>query len=104
RGALYDTATLARDVADSVEALGLGRPAVLGHSAGARTAVAFGALYPGLRGPLVVADPPLSGPGRPPYPTPMEAFAESLRLARQGATADDMRPFFPTWTEEQLAL
>jgi N-formylmaleamate deformylase len=103
-GESYETETLARDVAGSVQALGLDRPAVLGHSAGARTAVTFGALYPELRGPIVVADPPLSGPGRAPYPTPVEAFVESLAIARNGATADDMRPFFPTWTDEQLAL
>lgn len=104
RGDSYDTETLARDVAESIEALGLERPAVLGHSAGARTAVTFGVLYPELRGPIVVADPPLSGPGRAPYPTPIDVFVESIHLAQNGATADDMRPFFPTWTDEQLAL
>jgi N-formylmaleamate deformylase len=95
---------LAQDVAGSVEALGLDRPAVLGHSAGARVAAAFGVLYPDLRGPVIVADPPLSGPGRAPYPTPLEPFVESIRQARAGATADDMRAYFPTWTDEQLEL
>jgi N-formylmaleamate deformylase len=104
RGKRYETEVLARDLAESIEALGLARPAVLGHSAGARTAVTFGVLHPELRGPIVVADPPLSGPGRPPYPTPIEAFVQSIRLAQEGATADDMRPFFPTWTDEQLTL
>jgi N-formylmaleamate deformylase len=104
KGDGYDTETLARDVAESVEALGLDRPAVLGHSAGARTAVTFGALYPELRGPIVVADPPMSGPGRAPYPTPIDAFVESIRLARAGTTAEGMRPFFPTWTQDQLEL
>jgi N-formylmaleamate deformylase len=104
RGEAYDTETLARDVAAAIRALGLEHPAVLGHSAGARTAVTFGVRYPELRGRIVVADPPLSGPGRAPYPTPVEVFVESIRLARRGATADDMRPFFPTWTDEQLAL
>jgi N-formylmaleamate deformylase len=103
-GPTYEIAALAKDVADSLVAFGLKRPAVLGHSAGARMASAFGALYPDRRGPLIVADPPLSGPGRAPYPTPVDAFIESLRLAQSGATADDMRPFFPTWTDEQLAL
>ena len=103
-GESYETETLARDVAESIEALGLDRPAVLGHSAGARTAVTFGVLYPELRGQIVVVDPPISGPGRAPYPTPIDAFVESIQLAREGATAADMRPFFPTWTDEQLAL
>ena len=100
----FSTAELARDVAESLPPLGLDRPAILGHSAGARVAVTFGARYPELRGPLVIAEPPLSGPGREPYPTPLEAFMESIAIARAGATADDMRPFFPSWTTEQLAL
>jgi N-formylmaleamate deformylase len=103
-GSSFTAEELASDVAISVESLGLDQPAVLGHSAGARIASAFAALYPDLRGPVIVADPPLSGPGRAPYPTSAETFLESIRLARAGATADDMRPFFPTWTEEQLTL
>lgn len=103
-GTGFGTEALARDVAASLPALGLDRPAILGHSAGARVAVTFAALHPELRGPLIVAEPPLSGPGRDPYPTPLEPFVESIRLARAGATADDMRPYFPTWTDEQLAL
>jgi N-formylmaleamate deformylase len=27
-----------------------------------------------------------------------------LEAARKGATVDDMRPYFPSWTEEQLRL
>jgi N-formylmaleamate deformylase len=104
RGESYDSETLARDVAESVQALGLERPAVLGHSAGARIAAAFGALYPELRGPLIVADPPMSGPGRAPYPVPVDPYVESIQMAQRGATAEDMRPFFPTWTDEQLAM
>lgn len=94
----------AKDLALALPELGLDRPALLGHSAGARIVVVFAALHPELAGPVVVCDPPLSGPGRTPYPTPVEAFLESIRLANDGATADDMRPYFPTWTDEQLAL
>lgn len=94
----------ARDLALAFPMLELERPALLGHSAGARIVAAFAAQHPELAGPVVVCDPPLSGPDRPPYPTPLETFLESIRLARAGATAEDMRPFFPTWTDEQLAL
>ena len=94
----------AADLAAVVRKLGLERPVVLGHSMGARIAAAFGGLYPDLRGPLVIADPPLTGPGRAPYSTPVEAFVESLRIAQRGATADDMRRYFPTWSDEHLAL
>jgi N-formylmaleamate deformylase len=100
----FSSAALAADVVASLPLLGLERPAILGHSAGARVAVTLAAMRPDARGPLIVADPPLSGPGREPYPTPLEPFLESIALARGGATADDMRPFFPTWTDEQLAL
>jgi N-formylmaleamate deformylase len=100
----FSSQALATDVVTALPELGLDRPAILGHSAGGRVAVTLAALHPEARGPLVVADPPLSGPGRDPYPTPLEPFVESIALARAGATADDMRPFFPTWTDEQLAL
>ena len=103
-GSSFTLGDYAGDLAAALPALGLERPAILGHSMGARIAAAFGAAHPQLRGPLIIADPPLSGPGRPPYPTPLEPFLESIRQARDGATADDMRPYFPTWTDEQLAL
>jgi N-formylmaleamate deformylase len=35
---------------------------------------------------------------------PIDPYVESLRAARRGATADDMRPAFPTWPDEQLEL
>src|SRR6266498_2001805 len=53
---------------------------------------------------LVLVDPPLTGPGRPEYPTSLEAFMDQLEKARAGATAEDMRPYFPTWDDEQLEI
>jgi N-formylmaleamate deformylase len=94
----------AADVAAMVTELGLERPAVIGHSMGARIAAAFGVLQRDLAGPLLIVDPPLTGPGRPEYPTSLEAFMEQLATARAGATAEDMRPYFPTWDDEQLRL
>ena len=55
-------------------------------------------------GALILADPPLTGPGRDPYPVPVDPYVDSLRKAKAGATADDMRPAFPTWSDEHLAL
>lgn len=103
-GSSFALADYAEDLRVVIETLGLERPALIGHSAGALQAAKLGVLHPEVCGPLVLADPPMSGPGRPPYPTPLEAFVESLHKAQEGATADDMRPFFPAWTEEQLAL
>lgn len=104
RGESYAIEELARDLVESLDALGLARPHVLGHSAGGRVASAFAALHPDRRDRVIVADPPLSGPGRAPYPTPIDPYVEGIRAAQDGATADDMRPMFPTWTDEQLAL
>lgn len=98
----FTTPEYARDLAESLPALGLERPLVLGHSMGARIAAAFGAIYPSLRGPLIIADPPMTGPGRAPYFIPVESFVRSIAEAKAGASAEQMRPYFPTWTDEQL--
>jgi N-formylmaleamate deformylase len=71
---------------------------------GARAVAGLAVLWPGVARAVVVADPTLTGPGREPYATPLDAFVSSLRAAQAGATADEMRPYFPTWTEKQLAL
>jgi N-formylmaleamate deformylase len=94
----------ARDVAAVIEALGLERPALLGHSMGARIAAATAVQSPGVAGPLVLADPPLTGPGRSPYPMSLEAFMAQLESARSGAGVDELRRYFPTLTDEQLAV
>ena len=94
----------AADVAAAIDEAGYGRPAVLGHSMGARITAAFGVLHPDRAGPLVLVDPPLTGPGRGEYPTSLEAFMEQLEKARAGASVDDVREYFPTWSDEQLQL
>ncbi len=94
----------AADVAALIAELDLGRLTVVGHSMGARIAAAFGVLHEDESGALIVIDPPLTGPGRPQYPTSLEQFMEQLEKARSGATVDDIRPYFPTWDDEQLRL
>jgi N-formylmaleamate deformylase len=100
----YSLCDYAADVAGLIEGLALDRPIVLGHSMGARIATALAALHPGIHGPLVVVDPPLTGPGRSPYPFPLELYVDQLRAAGAGATADEIRPFFPTWPERELRI
>jgi N-formylmaleamate deformylase len=100
----YTLPDYAADAASFIEALELERPIVLGHSMGARIAAALGALHPEAPGPLIVVDPPLTGPGRRPYPFPLHVYVEALREAQAGATADDMRRYFPTWSDEQLQI
>lgn len=94
----------AADVAAVVRALGLDRPIVLGHSMGARIAAAFAARHPELAGPLVLVEPPLSGPGRDRYPTTREQFLAQLHEAEAGTDADAVARFYPRWPRRELEL
>lgn len=101
----YRLVDYAADVAGLVEALGLQRPVVLGHSMGARIAAAYAVLHaPDDHGLLLLVDPPVSGPGRGPYPTTRAAFVEQLSEARAGTDADAVRRFYPKWPERELRL
>jgi N-formylmaleamate deformylase len=94
----------AGDTVAVIEQLGLQRPAVVGHSMGARIAAAVRVLHPGVAGPVVLADPPLTGPGRDAYPMSLEAFMDQLHAARSGAPPEELLKYFPTLTPEQLAV
>jgi N-formylmaleamate deformylase len=54
----YDPVTLGHDLAGVIAALGLKRPAVLGHSMGAGTAMALASNHPELPGAILLEDPP----------------------------------------------
>jgi N-formylmaleamate deformylase len=93
----------AEDVRAVVEGLGLDRPILLGHSMGARIAAAVDAGFPGLVRALVLVEPPLSGPGREPYPYPLEMYLAQIAAARTGdSVVDELRRNHPGWTDEQL--
>lgn len=100
----YSLDAMAADVVALVAALGLERPVVLGHSMGARTAIRAARKAPGTFGGLILADPPVSGPGRRAYPSAWPWYEDSILLAQRGCSAEDMKAFCPTWTHEQLAL
>lgn len=101
----YRLVDYAADVAGLVEELELETPAIVGHSMGARIAAAYAVRHaPADHGLLVLVDPPTSGPGRGPYPTTREQFLEQLTEAYRGTTADEVRRFYPTWTERELQL
>jgi N-formylmaleamate deformylase len=101
----YRLTDYAADVAGLVGALGLRRPTILGHSLGARIALAYAVLHaPDDHGPLLLVDPPVSGPDRGPYPTSREAFLEQLHEARRGTTAEEVRRFYPKWPDRELQL
>ncbi|MDQ0382653.1 alpha/beta fold hydrolase [Amycolatopsis thermophila] len=98
----YDLATYATDVAAVVSGLGLERPVLLGHSMGARIAAAATAGCE-VRGTILV-DPPMSGPGRGPYPTTLEAFLGQLEQARRGTDADEVAQSWPRWPRREQEL
>ncbi len=80
------------------------RPVVLGHSMGARICVRANARNAApFRGYLLV-DPPMSGPNRRPYPANWSWYGDSIRMAERGCSAEEMRAFCPTWSDEQRAL
>lgn len=100
----YSLDAQAADVVAFAAALGLQRYAVVGHSMGARIGIRAARGKPAGLTRLVLVDPPVSGPGRRPYPSQLPWYIDSIRLAQQGIDAEGMRRFCPTWTEEQLRL
>ena len=93
----------ASDVLAVLSELDLGsEPVLLGHSMGARIA-AVTALRRPLRGTVLV-DPPLSGPGRGPYPTTLDAFLGQLAEAVRGTDADQVARAWPRWPRAEQAL
>lgn len=98
----YTTDHYRRDLAGILEELALADPVVVGHSLGARIVAAWSLAAPSTA-PVVLVDPPLSGPGRP-YPMGADSFARQLEEARQGTTAEAVRAYFPTWPERELRL
>ncbi|MFI8874075.1 alpha/beta fold hydrolase [Streptomyces sp. NPDC055243] len=103
-GGSYSLDEYAEDVEAVVTGLGLDRPILFGHSMGARiAAVTAVRAKVALRG-TVLGDPPMSGPGRGPYPTPLEAFLDQLAQARRGTDADEVARSWPRWPRREQEL
>ncbi|MFD0849740.1 alpha/beta fold hydrolase [Sphingosinicella xenopeptidilytica] len=98
----YSLDSCAADLAAFVEALGLYGVTGLGHSMGARHLLR--AARSGGFDRLILVDPPVSGPGRRRYPMALEWYTASIALAVRGASADELRQFTPTWSEEHVRL
>lgn len=92
------------DVIAFAESIGLRRYAMVGHSMGGRIALRAAAASPPGLTRLVAIDPPVSGPGRRPYPAKLSWYLDSIREAARGISLDRMREFCPTWTESQLRM
>jgi N-formylmaleamate deformylase len=100
----YSLDAQAADLIAFATALGFERYSVVGHSMGARIGIRAARAKPAGMARLAMIDPPVSGPGRRPYPSQLPWYIDSIRLSREGMSADAMRAFCPTWTDEQLAL
>jgi N-formylmaleamate deformylase len=100
----YSLDAQAQDVIAFAEALGLDRYAVVGHSMGGRIGIRAARAQPRGLTRLVIVDPPVSGPGRRAYPSKLPWYVDSMRMAREGCSAGQMRDFCPTWTDDQLRL
>ncbi|KQZ59419.1 alpha/beta hydrolase [Rhizobium sp. Root149] len=100
----YSLDAMAKDAVALVKAAGLGKPIVLGHSMGARTAIRAAHMSPESFAGLVMVDPPVSGPGRRAYPSAWNWYEDSILMAQKGCSGEDMKRFCPTWTDEQTAL
>lgn len=109
----YATEDQAADVAGLIRALGLKKPAVMGHSMGAATTAALAAGYPELVGCVVLEDPPWFDANSPRYremlgaaPEERKAMAERQRaeiVARKAKTREEVmadgRARSPAWDE-----
>ncbi|MGW6057820.1 alpha/beta fold hydrolase [Streptomyces sp. NPDC055189] len=103
-GGSYTLEEYAEDVEAVVTGLGLDRPILFGHSMGARIAAVTAVRGKvALRG-TVLGDPPMSGPGRGPYPTPLAAFLDQLAQARRGTDADEVALSWPRWPRREQEL
>ncbi|WP_219413269.1 alpha/beta fold hydrolase [Pseudonocardia nigra] len=122
-GKSYTLEDYADDTVAVLDGLGLDRPLLLGHSMGARIAAVTAALLSHrwlsacsatafshrtclgvpLRGTVLV-DPPMSGPGRGPYPTTLEAFLGQVEQAQRGTDADEVARSWPRWPRREQEL
>ena len=100
----YRLTDYAEDAAGVIRALGLDRPVVLGHSMGARIAIELAATAPEIVGPLILVDPPVSGPGRRPYPIDLPWYIEGIDKAARGEPIPVAGSLMANWTREHLTL
>jgi pimeloyl-ACP methyl ester carboxylesterase len=105
----YTSVEHAADLAGLIAGLGLDRPAVLGHSMGAATALVLAGTYPESPGAILLEDPPtwwVSGPTDSPADTQRRAQMRARiiglkRKTRQELIADQ-RVEAPGWSEAEL--
>jgi len=103
----YGSAEHAGDVAGIISGLGLKRPAVLGHSMGAATALMLAGTYPDLPRAILLEDPPafwMAPPsGRPARrPTHFTDWIVDLKRKTREEMIAHAHAQSPTWSEAEL--
>jgi N-formylmaleamate deformylase len=104
RGASWTLDDYCGDLEAVVEHLDVDRPILVGHSMGARIAAHAAARAPQSYRGVVIVDPPLTGPGRDVYPTPLSVFESQLDEAYAGTTVDDVARWWPRWPRREQEL
>lgn len=101
----YGLEALAADLSAFVEALRLTDYALVGHSMGGRIVPAAVARHGARPRSVVLADPPMTGPGRRGYSDTDAWFTDQIAKAARGdMTVEEMRTCFPMFDDDQLAL
>jgi len=101
----YDPATQAADLAGVIAALGLRKPAVLGHSMGAVTTLVLAGAYPDVPRAIVLEDPPgwwVMSPGERKRRVDMRAWITEIKGKTRAQVIADQRAAAPGWSEAEL--
>lgn len=103
----YGPADLAADLAGVITTLGLQRPAVLGHSMGAATALMLAGTYPQLPRAILLEDPPawwMAGPSEASAEqwARMRAWIIALKRKTREELIAEQRAASPDWSEAEL--
>ncbi|GEC57668.1 N-formylmaleamate deformylase [Bradyrhizobium japonicum] len=99
----YSLDACASDLISFAEALEIGAYTLLGHSMGARIGIRAARWRPSSMRQLILVDPPVSGPGRRAYPSPIGPLLKLLHSASLGEADAVLRsPSAPRWPERHI--
>ena len=94
----------AKDALGVIDALGLERPVLLGHSMGARVAARLAATAAERVDKLILVDPPVTGPDQRPASNPVSYYLDLIEETQAGGGLERIRKSYPAWPEEHVAL